>query len=176
MALSPTAARMLDTLPAYYWDEPTIERIIQAQANEIDRLDALVDQLKVELMPGAATDAHGLLAMWEITLGLPARPPDATESQRRAKIVAALRKLDSGSSADALATLAAAIGAGAFSVERDTPGLLQDTLQIPFEPGSYSAATIEALALKIWPAHRRLFMRYEGGFILDVSRLDADTL
>jgi uncharacterized protein YmfQ (DUF2313 family) len=176
MSLSATAERMLETVPAYYDGEPLMERLFQAGANEIDRMDALVDQVTAELQPGQATDALGLLGAWEATEGLPVMPVGATETQRQAKINAALQKLDSGSGRAALATIQAAMGAGAFTVDRDTPVVLEDTLNIPYLAGTYNAAVIQAIALKIWPAHRALFIRYGDGFILELSRLDADSL
>lgn len=174
--LTPTAQRMLETLPHYYFGEPLVERIIQARANEVDRADALLDQLAAELIPGQATDALGLLGAWERQLDLPVRPPDATENQRRAKVNAALRKLDAGTSADVLAALQAAMGATSFTVLRDTPDPLTDTLQVPYEVGTYNAVLVLEIARKMWPAHRGLLIQYEGGFLLDASPLDVATL
>lgn len=176
MTLSAKAQEMMDTLPDYYRGEPLVERIIQAWANEVDRQDRVLDQIEVELQPGAATDELGLLPLWESTLGLPARPSGATVVQRRGKVLAALRKLDSGSSADALSTIVAAMGETPFAVYRDTPDVLSDTLEIPFMSGTYNAGLIQSLALRIWPAHRRLYMRYLDGFLADVSRTDEDTV
>lgn len=176
MARTATAQRMMETLPIYYWGEPLIERIVQARANEIDRLDAQLDQLEAELVPGQATDALGLLGLWEHQFDLPVQPADATENQRRAKVKAALAKLDSGSSADALAALQAAMGSTTFTVLRDTPDPLSDTLQMPYEAGTYNAIIVLELAQKLWPAHRGLFINYIDGFILDASPLDVSTL
>lgn len=176
MALTATAQRMFSTLPIYYSGEPLLERIIQAWANEIDRIDARLDAIKNGLVPVLATDDLGLLALWEIQVGLPPNPPDATVSQRVAKIAAVLQALDAGSAAGYIATISAAIDSGAWVLLRDTPGSFQDTLQIPFDPGSYNATQVEAIARRMHPAHRQLFMRYTAGFLLDESRLDEDTL
>lgn len=175
MALSETVRRMLATLPAYYDSESIVERIMQARANEVDRFDTLIDAISTQVQPGQATDELGLLGMWEFVLGLPIRPPDATVAQRQSKADAALRRLDAGSSEQAMEVLEAAIG-GSFVVLRDTPDPLRDTLEIPYDAGSYNAAQVEAIAQRIWPAHRELLMRYSEGFILDVARLDAETL
>jgi uncharacterized protein YmfQ (DUF2313 family) len=173
--LTPTAQRMLATLPDYYQGEPLIERVVQARANEIDRIDALIDRVQVELQPANATDGLGLLALWEKTLSLPARPAAATEAQRRAKVQAVLRSVGGSSSAETLTALAAAM-AGSFTVSRDTPTPLSDTLTIPYDPGTYNAAIVQIIAARLWPAHRRLLLHFSNGFILDVSLLDQDTL
>lgn len=176
ITLTPTARRILDTLPAYYHGEPLFERMIQAQANEIDRMDALLDRLAVELQPGAATDDMGLLGMWEQHLDLPPRPPDASVSQRRGKVAAALRAMDSHSASNVLEALTAAVGSGGFTVERDTPDPLIDTLKLPFQPGTYQAILTHRIAQRMWPAHRQLLLQFQGGFILDASPLDISSL
>jgi hypothetical protein len=175
MALSATATRMQKSLPSYYEDNPIIERVLQARANEIDRMDARIDVLKHGLIPGTATDELRLLSAWEYVLELPVAPPDATVSQRQAVIRAALRRRNAISAADVMDLLTAAIGAN-YSIARNTPAQLEDTITIPYAPGSYLAAQVEAIARAAWSAHRRVFIHYAEGFILEVSRLDEDTL
>jgi uncharacterized protein YmfQ (DUF2313 family) len=172
MPLTARAEAMLSTLPAYYRGEPLLERIIQAQANEIDRLDALVDKLMVELQPGAATDDLGLLAIWEAHLDLPSRPEDATLGQRQAKVRAALRALGAVTAIESLDILAAAIGSTSFTITRDDPGILQDTLEVPFDSTSYNAGVVARIARRLWPAHRQLFISYAGGFLFDTTIFD----
>lgn len=175
MSRTARADAIMSTLPAYYVGEDLIERVVQAWANEVDRLDALVTKLETELQPGAATDDLGLLGIWEALLGLPVRPAGASQDQRLGKVVAALRSLDAFSSADVLSVMSAAVGSEAFSILRDTPDPLKDVLAIPFLAGTYNAALIESIARRAWPAHRQLFIRYSDGFILEVSRLDVDS-
>lgn len=172
MALTVRAERMMSSLPYYYRGEPLVERIVQAWANEVDRLDAIVDRLKVELQPGAATDEFGVLGMWEQTLGLPPRPADATVLQRQAKVGGALQAIGAGSSADVLAALQAASGGAGFTVLRNTPGMRQDTIEVPFESTSYNAGLFVRLARRMWPAHRQLFVSFAGGFLFDTTPFD----
>lgn len=175
--LTDTARRMAATLPSYYEGEPLLDRMLQARANEIDRLDAIVDQLAAEVIPGQATDAFGLLGLWEAHLDLPVRPADATEGQRRAKVNAALRALDSASSADALDAIMAAMGGtGTFELHRDTPSALTDTLTLSVTSTSYNAIVIKRIALRLYPAHRNLLFSFADGFVLDLSLLDQDAL
>lgn len=171
MPLTSRAEKMLATLPHYYRGEPLVERVMQAKANEVDRLDALIDKLMIELQPGSATDDLGLLGIWEAHFDLPIRPTDATLGQRQAKVVGALRSLGVTAASDSLDLLAAAIG-GSFTIERDTPGLLQDTLEVPFDSASYNAGAVALLARRMWPAHRQLFISYAGGFLFDTTPLD----
>lgn len=174
MALSPTATRMAETLPFYYSGEPLIERILQAWANEIDRVDTRLDAIKNGLVPSLATDELRMLALWEMQLGLPIEPQDATVSQRVGKVTAVLQALGAGSAARFIATLTTAINSSDWVLLRDDPAPFVDTLQVPFEPGSYQAVQVEMIARQLYPAHRQLNMRYLVGFLLDRSLMDVD--
>lgn len=175
MALTATAQRMLETLPDYYWGNPIVERVIQSWANEIDRVDAWIDRLIEGMNPGTATDDLGLLAIWEQTLDLPVTPAGATLEQRQAATAAAIRRLDATTAADVLELLIAAIGPS-FGIQRNTPAQLQDTISVPFAEGTYMAALVEGLVRQAWPSHRRAFIAFSTGFILDVSPLDDGLL
>lgn len=175
MALTETATRMMRTLPSYYDGNAIVERIIQAKANEIDRIDARIDQLKNGVVPGLATDELGLLAAWERILRLPVSPVGASVGQRQAAVKAQLGRLNAVTAADVIGILLAAVGP-IFSIARNTPGPLQDTITIPYDPGSFGASQVERIARTAWPAHRQVFIAYGDGFILDVALLDLDTL
>ena len=176
MPLSPTAVRMMETLPSYYWGEPLVERIMQAWANEVDRADAQLDAIMNGLVPTLATDELGLRAIWEAQLGLPVAPTDASGTQRTAKIAALLHAIGSaGSAADYIELITTAINSGGWQLLRDSPGDFQDTLVIPFDPGSYNAGQIVQIARRLHPAHRQLFVTYEAGFLWDASQWDLST-
>lgn len=173
--LSPTATRMLDTLPVYYRDNPIVLRILQARANEIDRIDAMIDAVKQGMIPAASDDTLGLLALWEFILGLPIRPPSATVEQRQATITAGVKRLTAATAADVLGLLASQLGV-AFSINRDDPVALEDTITLHMVEGIYTSEILLRTLRKVWPAHRLLNVRYDAGFALDVSHLDEDAL
>lgn len=175
MALSPTAQRMLDSLPDYYWQNDIIERIVQGKANEVDRMDARIDSIIAGVVPGTADDSLGFLRIWETMLKIPVAPAGASEAQRAGAITAALRRLNAVTSSDVLDLLTAAIGPS-FTIARNTPTALQDTITIPYVAGSFQYAQVVAVAATLWPAHRELLVHSAGGFILDHSVLDTDTL
>lgn len=172
MALSETATRIVDSLPIWYHEDPILLRIMQAWANEVDRLDDLLDRLQDGLVPALASDDLGMLGIWEHIVRLPVNPPDATEGQRRGKVLAIFRSAGSGSAAGYIATITAAIGTSAWRLIRDSPGDFQDTLEVPFLPDSYNAVQVLEIARRVHQAHRRLFIRFTDGFILDASPLD----
>ena len=164
---------MLSYLPEYWAGEPLFVRIIQAEANEIDRIDELFDWIEQSLQPGSAEDP--ILGEWEAILGLPVRPAGVSVEQRQAKCAAAIQTLDAGSSERVLEALEAALGVEGFEVTRDEPDVLKDTITIPYASGGYTARQVELLVRRMWPSHRGLFMSYTDGFLLDISRLDIDT-
>lgn len=176
LPITPRARRMLASLPSYYDGNELVARMIVAAANELDRRAARQDALRRSLIPTLATDELDGLARWESILELPIKPAGATVAQRVDKVAAALRKLDSSSAADTNDTLRSSVPGSAVIIFENDPAPLEDTIQLPFDPGSYNAAQVQALAQRLWPAHRLLHMRYSAGFILDVSRLDVDTL
>lgn len=172
--LSATAKRMMDTLPIYYAENRTVIRGLQAWADEIDRADALLDALKDALVPSLASDELGMLAVWETIMGLPVRPAGVPLAPRQAAIRQAWTRMYATTAADVLAILA--LQGAQFVIERDTPGVLQDTLRIGYTEGSYIAAMIERAAREAWPAHRELLVSFAGGFTLDLSRMDVDVM
>lgn len=175
--LSLTAVRMMETLPAYYWGEPLVERIVQAWANEVDRADARLDAIMDGFVPTLATDELGLRAIWEAQLGLPVAPADASGTQRSAKIAALLHAIGSaGSAADYVDLITTAIDTGSWELLRNSPGNFQDTLMVPFDPGSYNAGQVVAIARRLHPAHRQLFVGFSDGWIIDASQIDLSVL
>lgn len=166
----------MESLPDYYWGNELAERVAIAFGNEIDRLEAHADARARGLIPALADDDHDALADWERVLELPVRPPAATVEQRRAKVLARFQAASTSQSRELLAALQTAAGAATLNVYENTPVNLVDTIEVPFDPGTYNAAQVEALALVMWPAHRGLEMRYSAGFLLDASRLDQDSL
>jgi hypothetical protein len=117
-----------------------------------------------------------MLSRWEEALKLPIRPPDATLAQRQAKVQARWQAIGDSSAKATIAALRTAARTENVNVLRNTPTLGTDTIEMPFEPGSYNAAQVQELAVLLWPAHRGLAMRYSSGFLLDLSRLDSDLL
>lgn len=170
VSLSPTAQRMLETLPVYYWGNPWVERILQGWADEIDKVDALLDSIKDGFVPTLADDSLGMLSIWEIIMRVPVAPAGVTIDQRHATLRGAFLRLSAATAADVLALLEAQ-GVG-FSITRDDPGALQDTLHISAPEGSYGAELLRSVAEAAWPDHRELVVAYAGGFTLDLSELD----
>lgn len=173
--LTPTAREMLESGPDYYWGNPFLERLVLGAANAIDRLEARALAVRDALIPNPGPDPFGLRAAWETVVGLPPAPDGATDAQRHSKIAARLQTMGDGSANTTVEALRQA-GGNQINVLINTPVPLVDTLEMPYDPDTYNAAQVEALAERIWPAHRDLVMHYSQGFLLDASRLDSDSL
>src|SRR5581483_3768680 len=88
-ALSPTAERIFDSLPPYYQGDPTLSRITQAVANELDRLQAYLQAVASGLVPKLSDDTLSMLGIWENILKLPVEPAGVSVEQRQQALQAA---------------------------------------------------------------------------------------
>lgn len=175
LVLTDTAKRMMANLPSYYGGNLLVERYVFAQANEIDRIDAILDTIEAGLVPATTDDSQGFLSAWELLLGLPVASANATVVQRQDQVAARFASIDLAASRDFLSALVSMVGAGAV-FERNTPGQLQDTITLPLPPGSYEAGIVEQWVRSVYPSHRTVFFAFAGGFEFDASLLDSDLL
>lgn len=128
MALTDTARRLLADLPPFEQDSPTIQRVVDTMARELDRVDAAVTAVKAEVVPSTSAV---VLRAWEALFKLPIAPVNKTLAQRRAAVVAYLTALgSSGSGEDWEASMTALLGSGwsyteyAPEADRDAAGNL----------------------------------------------------
>lgn len=159
IALSPTALRLLRSLPAYYSDNEWMQRLLQGFADEIDLADARIDAWVQGAVPGAADDTFGWLSMWERTLQLPVAPAGVSVADRQAAVRARWAARNAVRASSVMTMLANLAGA-AVTVQRNTPGNLQDTLTIAAPSTSWRAGRAATEARRAWPAHRSLTITF----------------
>jgi len=174
-ALSDAAAVLFEHLPATYGTDrddvdPVVARWLEALAFELGRAGALLEALRSTTIPTSADDTVGSLRRWEDAVGIPRAPDDVSIGQRRATLMGFLRARRVASGIDWTAAITAALGSSSWQAFENTPGPNQLTVQIPYAPGSYTAAQVEALVRRRTPANQQIVMRYEDGFIVGVSR------
>lgn len=168
--LSPTASRMFDSLPRYYEGEPTFERLVQAQANEFDRLEAFLVTVAEGFSPAGAIDDPPMLAIWERILQLPIEPAGIPLAQRKQAIVATFLGRRCRTTAEWLAAMNAALGpTTTWSHEYDAPGPGELTINVPYEPGSYLEGIIKTLVRRLTPANYEIVFGFTEGWIAGVS-------
>lgn len=168
--MSDKGQAMLDVMPPYYAGDDATLAVIDTQGREIERVEELLDTIQQRAFPTLADDVYRLLGMWEALLGLPVEPVGVGVVERRAKVLAHVRKRHSSSGSDWVAVISAALGTTSWTYQ-EGPSAYTVTITLPYSPGTYNAAQVVALARAITPAHLHLAFTYTVGFILDVSAL-----
>jgi len=175
MSLSDSAAARFDYLPRSYGTDaatdvdPIVARWLEAEAFELDRLRALLLALRSTTIPSAADDTVGSLRRWEKLMGLPVAPAGQSVTQRRANLISAIVGRTVARRSDWLAAIAAIIGAPGWSVQENTPGANQITINVPYPSTSFAAGQLRTRARRITPAHLDLVFNFSSGFIVDSS-------
>lgn len=179
----PTKAQeLLDLLPPYESDDPFVQGVIVAYANELQRIEDSLTMIRDASFPISTDDIVlptgervALASLWERTLGLPVNPAGVSITERRAKIVAHIRKRQSAKGSDWVANLSEALGPTPWSYQ-EGPGDYQVTIHIPYASGSYSAAQVIALARQMTPAHIDVIAAYNEGFLIGISLIEVEPL
>lgn len=174
--LSARGQRMLADLPPYYQEDPFVWAVVDTAARELQRIEDALNTIRAGFFPQTADDSMRLLSLWEATLGLPVAPSGITLDDRRAKVLAVLRSRGSGSGADWVAAIQAAVGSSNWTHQENYPGDYQLLITVPFPSNSYNAGVVAALARDITPAHIEVTVAADGGFIVDTSLVDSDVI
>ena len=103
---------MLEDLPEYEQNDPTIAALINAVANEAARIDTYLTELREKLQPARATG--DMLRYWEHFLDLPVEPEGITEDARRDIVKAAIAKRTAGAGKGWVTLLNAVMAGGAW--------------------------------------------------------------
>lgn len=173
--MTATADRLLDDLPPYYAGEPLVQRSYQAIANELDRLFATIEAIRVGLTPTTANDDYKGLSMLEAQTRLPVAPAGQTEAQRRVTLLAYLSARRSGRAAAWVALLDLALGTTPWEYEIG-PADYQITIKIGYAADSFTAGQIVQLARAITPAHYDIIVGFDEGFLVGISEVGIESL
>lgn len=166
-------------LPERLRDSPDHLAVIHAQSRELDRLEAAIEQVRVQFFPQTADI---LLGLWERVLGLTVEPSGVTIAERRGYVIARLRALASTPEGrDWVANVSSMVGPG-WEYEEHVPGDVtsppENTIRVtlPYPPTSSLYQQTERLIRDITPAHLDLIVTFSGGFVLDQSQLDQEQM
>lgn len=159
------------------------QAVINAQANELQRIEDAAVAVTTAMFPTRSTDVPLLngswtapiLSMWETLLNLPVNPSGVSLADRRSKVQAHIQKRNSGAGSDWVAVLTEGLGPVAWT-HQEGPGPYQVTILIPYVAGSYSAGQVAALARAITPAHLDLSVGYAEGFLVGISLVGLEPL
>lgn len=166
---SDKALDLIDTLPVYLQDSPTVRNLIDPLARELQRVEDAGNALRDRFTPQNADNQYDMLAMWEELLGLPPRPAGVSLEQRQAGVMAAFHRRGSSAGSSWVERANALIGTQwSYS---EGPGDYQLTVTIPYASTSVSASVVRRILQLITPAHLQLIVGYDVGFLLGISNI-----
>lgn len=153
ITLSPTAERMFASMPPYYRGEPTLARIVQGWANELDRVEAYLIDVQNGLVPTLADDSLGMLAIWESILGLPIVPAGESLAIRQQAVLAAMVGRKCRTTAEWVNAMNILTGSTAWSYQVGVPSTGHITITTTFPSSSYFTGVIATIARRLIPAN-----------------------
>lgn len=177
--LSPLGVEWRSWLPTALRDSPDHLAVLHSVAREVERLEGAVEQVRAQFFPQTA---DVLLKVYEAQLGITVEPVGQTLADRRATVMAMLRKQRATpAGTDWQENVTRLVGTGWSYQEHDpanaaSPPPYTVRVQLPFEPASSNYAQVERLLRDITPAHLDLVVTYSGGFQLDRSQLDQEAV
>ena len=169
------ALDLLEMLAVDLRRSPSGQRLLQALANELDRIEGFMYAFLEASFPQNATDELNTLSIWEVQLGLPVAPEGLSEDQRRQSLLAKLAARHADEGQDWVAAATAIIGPG-WSYQENYPAADQLTVLIPYPPGSPEAGRVETQLRAITPAHLDLIVTFGGGFLVGLSEVGEDAI
>ena len=169
-------ALLLENLPPYYHEDPTTNQVLYAFGSELARLEAAQHEVESGRWPQTATDTYGFLALWEELLRLPVRPEYLSVKQRQERCVARWRARNGGTGQDWVTAVTEAIGTSAWEYEEDNPASYTVTIWVPWAVGSTQFEAVEPAVRPLTPAHLDIVVDNKDHFIVDVSKVDEDTI
>lgn len=175
--MSAKGQALLDDSPYYYAQDDAALAVLDSLGRELQRVEDLIVDIRDRFaFPHLAQDdEYGSLPFWERLLGLPIAPPDLTVAERQASVLAKFRKRRAGRGIDWEDVMTTIIGTTLWSYQ-EGPAPYTIILTIPQDPGSYSAARINAYAREITPAHIALSYVTGTGFVIGLSAIGLDPL
>jgi hypothetical protein len=178
--LTPTALRMLDMQPPVLRGQPVFQASAAAQAEQLDLLNAAIDQLAALVIPKSAGD---YVYLWEAMTGVTVDPV-APQSERLNVVLAFLAQmLSEGGGRDWVAVASKLIGTGwtyythqPGAVTTTNPAVHHVTILFNTVPPGLSLNLAQKLFNAITPANTVVDITNPSGMLLDVGLLDVNEL
>lgn len=162
-------------LPVAFRDSPDHLAVIHCLASELERLEASIEVVRAQMFPQSA---DVLLKLWEWQLGMTIEPVGLTLDERRDLVLAGMLKLKgTPSGSDWVENVSKIIGEGGWTYSEHpvgSPYTIRVSLPAPPASGTYQRTL--SLLRDITPAHLALDVVFAGGFVLDTSQADNQTL
>lgn len=174
LELNAVAQALLDNLPAYHATSLYSTTALNALGAELGRIQDFLDTVQLGFFPQNADDTYGMLSLWEVMLELPVAPSALTLATRQARVLGTIyRQVGAGS--DWGAALTTFLGSSDWSVQENFPLSSEIEVLIP-SSSSFSVGQVTQFLRAITPAHLGIVVGNVGGFIVDVSDVDAGVI
>jgi hypothetical protein len=177
--LTPLGVEMRDSLPPVLRESQDYLAVIHALAKECERAREAIELVRAQFNPTTATV---LLGVWERITRQTVAPVGKNDAERQAAITARLLKMLSIGNGSAWEEQITAVVGPGWDYEEHIPGDATSPpvgtlrIKLPFTAeGSRYLEARDAIR-EVTHAHLELEFESTGGFILDESRLDLETL
>lgn len=173
VTLTARAEALLDNLDARLRNSEQEQRIMQAFANELERIETYTSDLRAASFPHTCNDEMGTLPIWEAQLGIPIKPAGLTEEERRNAVLARWRARHAEEGKDWVAAASEFIGPG-WTHQENTPAANQITVSVPTTPDQLGR--IELFLRPLTPAAEELILTTGAGFVVGESTVGEETI
>lgn len=173
--LTDRALDFLDMLPPWTHGDPNIQAAIQVMSNEVERIDAKMEEVVNGYFPFLADQ---YLYLWEASLGL-ATNLSLSVTQRQMRVLAFLQRMHNSVPGSTWVTnVTALIGTTWTWTRHPTGSVPVNTLQInlPYTSTSPQATDLIALLRILTPAEVDIVINYGDGFIIEQSQIEIQPL
>lgn len=165
--LADRARELLADEPPYLQDPTESQAVLGALGRELQLVDDAAGRLRSKFLPHRADDEFRTLGMWELLLGLPVEPPDATVAQRRSAVLSRLLSRNSPAGIDWITKLRTLLGTNDWTAVENNDYSV--TLDIPSVAGGYVAQVVARVAGEITPAHLLVRLQFGEGWLVGSS-------
>lgn len=167
------ANRMMNAMPPYYANDPTVRGYVCAMAKELDRVEAQANATRSGAFPSQA-DLR-TLAYYEKLFSLTI--VGLTQAQRQSQVTAHFRQRQVAERFDWQQALLTFIGSTGWSYAESPSNPYTILLTTPVDPSGQRTPVITAFARAITPAHLQLIVNGSfGNFKVGISLIGIDPL
>lgn len=174
--LTDNALALLDDLPPWFQDDPNVQAAISVMSNEVDRCEAMIEEVINMFWPFLAEQ---FLYLWEAALGISVNPAGQNIAQRQARAAAFyLQRVNRTYGSSWVQAVTALLGPG-WSWERaGDSGTPAHTIRItlPYQANSAQSNDLITLLDMLTPANTVIEVIYGHGFIIQQSGIQVEPL
>jgi hypothetical protein len=169
-ALTPLGLKMIASRPGWSADDPDMRAVAHVEAKEIERMQERAEEVRDGMIPHRSNLL--VLPLWETLLKLTINPAGTSENQRREIVEAGLRRAVADPSGLTWEERVTELIGPSWAYQEEPEQTIKVT--VPWKPGSSQFIFAQRVLERERPAAWELTVEFEEGFVLDLSKLDAE--